>query len=284
MTRGMTVEPWLAPTLFALVVWSAQRVLTKAVLQRLSTPQFYLLSASLSLPVYVPMLVLDPQQVSAFGPALGVAALMAVAFWTTTEALRRGPVGKVSPVLGVAPALTAALAITVLHEHAPPARVVGIAIAVGAVALLGHDRRDRAAEQRWLGPAVASLALQGTGAFLAKVVVTPSGPSALLVSSAAVQVGVGSLLLRRSGEALPVPSTPLLRWAYGVLILAALATIGYLWALSVGPASAIVPLAATSPALAGLAGAVVLRERVSPRQIVGITLGLLAAVLLASSG
>jgi hypothetical protein len=93
MTRGMTVEPWLAPTLFALVVWSAQRVLTKAVLQRLSTPQFYLLSANLSLPVYVPMLVLDPPQVSAFGPALGVAALMAVAFWTTTEALRRGPVG-----------------------------------------------------------------------------------------------------------------------------------------------------------------------------------------------
>lgn len=41
---------------------------------------------------------------------------------------------------------------------------------------------------------MASLVLQGIGAFIAKLVVTPAGPSALLLMSAAVQVVVGLFL------------------------------------------------------------------------------------------
>jgi hypothetical protein len=78
-----------------------------------------------------------------------------------------------------------------------------------------------------------------------------------------------------SGDAPPLgsavrPSTALLRWTFAVLVLAALATIGYLWALSVGPASAIVPLVATCPALAGVVGALILRESRSRARYVGV--------------
>jgi drug/metabolite transporter (DMT)-like permease len=278
------VDPWVVPALIALVIWSVQRVLTKAALSTLSTPQFYLLSASLSLPVYLPMLFLDPPRASAFGPALGVSAFMAVAFLVTTEALRRGPVGRVSPITGVAPALTAVLAVMLLHEQAPPVRLAGIALAMAAVVLLGYRRRSEAADGSWMSFTIAALLLQGLGAFLAKSVVTPDGPSALLVTSAGVQVGVGSVLLRRSGRSFPRPTTPLLRWTFVILVFAAVATIGYLWALSVGPASAVVPLVATSPALAGMAGAFVLKERRSRAQYVGVALGLLAAAMLAVSG
>jgi len=62
---------------------------------------------------------------------------------------------------------------------------------------------------------------------------------------------------------------------------AALATIGYLSALSVGPASIIVPFVATSPSLGGLAGIAFLREGATRRQLAGIALGLAAIVLLA---
>lgn len=278
------MDPWVVPALIALVVWSVQRVVTKAALSTLSTPQFYLLSASLSLPVYVPMLFLDPSPVSAFVPALGVSAFMAIGFGVTTEALRRGPVGKVSPITGVAPALTAVLALLLLHEEAPPARLAGITLAVGAVVLLGYRRKGEASGHGWLSLTVAALVLQGLGAFLAKTVVTPSGPTALLVTSASVQVGVGAVMLRRSGRPFPRPSTALLRWTWVVLVLAALATIGYLWALSVGPASAIVPLVATSPALAGVVGALILKETRSRAQYVGVALGMAAAALLALSG
>lgn len=278
------MEPWVAPALVALVIWSVQRVLTKAALSTLSTSQFYMLSATLSLPVYLPLLFLDPPPRSAFVPALAVSAFTAVAFGVTTEALRRGPVGKVSPITGMAPALTAVLAVVVLNEQAPPVRIVGIALAVGAVILLGRRQQEGAAHLSWLGLTIASLILQGFGAFLAKTVVTPFGPSALLVTSAGVQVGVGSVLLHRSGGSFPRPTTPLLRWTFVVLVLAALATMGYLWALSVGPASAVVPLVATSPALAGMVGAFILKEPRSQAQYWGIALGMLAAALIALSG
>ena len=69
-----------------------------------------------------------------------------------------------------------------------------------------------------------------------------------------------------------------------VLVLAAVATIGYLFALSQGPAAIIVPLVATSPALGGLLGAIFVKERLGRLQYAGIGLGLLAAILLATQG
>jgi len=62
------------------------------------------------------------------------------------------------------------------------------------------------------------------------------------------------------------------------------ATIGYLCALASGPAALVVPLVATSPALAGLIGIVLLREKTSRRQLVGIALALVGVILLSTSG
>ncbi len=258
-----------------------QRAVSKAVLAILSTPQFYLLSALVSLPVYLPVLALDPPPLSALPGALGLSALMAVTFGITTEAIRRGPVGLVSPITGLSPSLTVLLALTILGERLSPTEVAGIVLAMTAVALLGYRRNEQRVGSRWRELALASLGLQGLGAFLAKVVVTPSGPSALLVTSAAVQVGVGGVLLRRTRDRFPDLRPRLMRWAVAVLALAAVATIGYLWALSKGPAAVIVPLVATSPALGGLLGAVALKERSTRAQYVGILLGLAGAVLLA---
>ena len=69
-----------------------------------------------------------------------------------------------------------------------------------------------------------------------------------------------------------------------ILALAAVATIGYLFALSLGPAAIIVPLVATSPALGGVLGALLLQERLTRSQRAGVALGLVGAVLLATQG
>lgn len=53
-----------------------------------------------------------------------------------------------------------------------------------------------------------------------------------------------------------------------------------LLSLSRGPASVIVPLVTTSPALGGLIGALVLREGPTPWQYAGMVLGMVAATLL----
>jgi uncharacterized membrane protein len=54
--------------------------------------------------------------------------------------------------------------------------------------------------------------------------------------------------------------------------------------LAAGPAAVVVPLVATSPALAGVLGIVFLGERTSARQLAGIGLAAAGAALLASAG
>ncbi|MBI3649057.1 MAG: DMT family transporter [Actinobacteria bacterium] len=252
------MQPWTFAALFALVVWSIQRAVSKAVLATLTTPQYYLLSALVSLPFYVPVLIADPPTPSALPGALGVSALMAATFGITTEAIRQGPVGRVSPITGLSPALTTLLALAILGERISPTEATGIVLAMAAVFLLGYRRSREANRSRWLAFALSSLA--------------------------AVQVLVGGYLLRRSGASFPDLRSPLMRWAVVVLALAAVATIGYLWALSEGPAAVIVPLLATSPALGGLLGALVLKERTTRAQYAAILLGLAGAVLLALPG
>lgn len=274
---------WLPLALFALVVWSVQRVVTKVALIRWSTARFYRLNAILSLAVYAVFAFAVPPEPGGVVGAVGLSLLMALTFWVTTEATRRGPVGLIAPLTAMSPALTVILAVAILGERISSGQGLGNGAAVVGSALLSFRPNAPQALAGWLPLAISSLVLQGLGAFIAKVLVTASGPTDLLVTSAAVQLIVGLTIARRE----PLGGRELLR-GRGLataltLVAAAVATIGYLSALSVGPASVIVPLVATSPALGGLLGIAVLREGVTSRQLAGIALGAFAAVLLATA-
>ncbi len=275
---------WLPFALFALVVWSVQRVVTKVALVRWSTARFYRLNAILSLSVYAVFAIAVPPDPSGVVGAVGLSLLMAMTFWVTTEATRRGPVGLVAPLTAMSPALTVILAVTILAERISSEQGLGIGAALAGSVLLSFRPNAPHALAGWLPLALSSLVLQGLGAFIAKVLVTASGPTDLLVTSAAVQLLVGLIIAR--GE--PLGGRELLHGRGLVtaltLVAAAVATIGYLSALSVGPASVIVPLVATSPALGGLLGIIMLREVVTSRQLAGLALGTFAAVLLATAG
>jgi drug/metabolite transporter (DMT)-like permease len=116
---------WLPLSLFALVVWTVQWLVSKLALPDLGTGKFYLLSAVVSLLTCMPYLLLRPPIKAELLPAFGLACLMSVTFGVTTEAIRRGPLGAVSPITALSPTLTAVLAISVLHER------VGIPVYVG---------------------------------------------------------------------------------------------------------------------------------------------------------
>lgn len=256
-------------------------MVTKVALVRWSTAYFYRLNAFLSLLVYVPFAVFNPPDPAGLAGAFGLSLLMAATFWVTTEATRRGPVGLVAPLTAMSPALTVVLALLLLAERPTGLALAGVLLGLISAALLAFRPTAPGALSGWLGLAVASLVMQGVGAFIAKVVVTGSGPTNLLLISASVQLAVGAVIAR--GE--PIAVDRLINGrglaTVGVLVSAAIATIGYLFALSVGPASVIVPLVATSPSLAGLLALVLLREPSTPRQIVALALGTVAAAVLA---
>ncbi len=166
--------------------------------------------------------------------------------------------------------------------HPPPLPSVLPAFGLACLMAITFGVTTEAIRRGPLGAvSLLSVILQGLGAFLAKVVVTPAGPSALLLMGAAVQVVVGLFLAppRKWGRAdfrgRPAVFTVI---AY---VLGGVATIGYLLALASGPAALVVPLVSTSPALAGLLGVAVLKEKTSRRQLAGIGLALLGAALLA---
>jgi uncharacterized membrane protein len=207
---------------------------------------------------------------------------MAITFGVTTEAIRRGPLGAVSPITGVSPALTALLAITLLGERLDWTAAVGVAVALLGVLLLGWRAKVIGpASSAWIWLALLSVILQGLGAFVAKVVVTPAGPSALLLMGASVQVVVGLFLAPpRKWDRSDLRGRPAV-FTIVAYVLGGVATIGYLLALASGPAAVVVPLVATSPALAGLLGIAVLGEKTSRRHLAGIALALLGAALLA---
>ena len=279
----MTVT-WLPAALFALVAWSIQRLLSKVALTTLGTRKFYLLSAVVSLIVYTPYLVWRPPAVEELLPAFGLASLMAVTFGVTTEAIRRGPLGAVSPITALSPAITAGLAVTLLGERLTWPAYFGVALApIGVLLLSLGPAKGEGKRGWWLWLAVLSLILQGIGAFIAKLVVTPAGPSALLLMGAGVQVIVGLFLAPpRTWSTGDLKGRPA---AFTIIayVIAGIATIGYLLALANGPAAVVVPLVATSPAVAGLLGIAFLKEKTNRRQWAGIALALGGAVLLSVS-
>ena len=273
---------WLGPSILALAAWTVQRLLSKVALSSLGTRKFYLLSASVSLLVYLPYLILRPPAWADIPPAFGLACLMAVTFGVTTEAIRRGPLGAVSPITALSPALTAVLALAFLREHLEPWGYAGVVLAPVGVTLLSMAQPRGSGREGWVWLAVLSLILQGIGAFIAKLVVAPAGPSALLLMGASVQVVVGLFLAPpKVWTASDLRGRPAL---YTVVAYAvgAVATIGYLLALSIGPPAVIVPLVATSPALAGIMGIAFLREKAALKQYAGIGLALLGATLLSA--
>ncbi|MHB8500566.1 MAG: DMT family transporter [Candidatus Acidiferrales bacterium] len=277
------IATWLPLAVFALVAWSIQRLLSKVALTTLGTRKFYLLSAVVSLVVYAPYLIWRPPAISKLLPAFGLACLMAVTFGITTEAIRRGPLGAVSPVTALSPAITAVLAVSLLGERLTPLAYLGVALAPIGVVLISLGPTKSKGQQGWLPLAVVSLILQGIGAFIAKLVVSPAGPSALLLMGAAVQVAVGLFLAPpRVWSAADLRGRPA---TYTIIayVIAGIATIGYLLALASGPAAAVVPLVATSPALAGLLGIAILKEKTNRRLWAGIALALSGAVLLSLS-
>lgn len=250
----------------------------------------------------------------ALGAAAGVAAALAVSLLYACLAI--GPMSILSPLTAVVSALVPMTIGLVGGERLPLLGWVAIAVALVAVVLVGFVPGKDVERPRPLGLVLAVGAGAMIGLFVAIIDRTPadSGVIPLLVNRAVSGVimlgalGLGLLVAsarrRRSADARAADSgsaggaaatsaadsasAPLPRWAERALVLAivggfadALANLLILLALRAGELTVVSVLTALYPVGTVVLAAVLLRERVSPVQVVGLVLAFVAAGMLA---
>ena len=178
------------------------------------------------------------------------------------------------------------VAVDVAFGDWPPARVgAGIAIALAAIVLVSQHRSASAAHERTtpgaLPPGIGLALASGVtiGLFFLSLAQTTSTAGLWpLVPARAVSVGIfGTLALTRSGLSMP---PRLLGICVGGGVLDMIANALYLLAVRDGALAPVVTLSSLYPASTVVLARIVLRERLSAAQAVGIGAAFVAVVLI----
>lgn len=196
-------------------------------------------------------------------------------------ALRVGKLTIVGPIYQANVAITVALAVIVFHEHLYSLRILGIAVVVTGIALLGVQvsGRQRGALHRGVAPAL--LATLGTGVYLFLVSIS-SRLSGWFYTSLGIRVTIAFTILcwlvatRRRSISLfrDVP------WRYlgAAAGLDVFAFSTFNWAVTRYDISYVAVMSAAWPVVSTVLAVVCLRERLTLRQVAGLLLVLVGVV------
>lgn len=223
----------------------------------------------------------------ALGAASGVSGALAVSLLYACLAL--GPMSVLSPITAVVSAVIPLLWGLARGERLAALAYVGLVLALVAVVLVAVTPERGAAKATAPGISMAVGAGLMIGVFLVLIDATPtnSGLIPLLANRAvnavlmSAAIAVLTLTARRRGAPAGAGWRPGLALAVGCGLLDTLANVLLLVGVRIGDLSIISVLAAMYPAGTILLAAVVLKERITPLQFVGLVLALTAAALLA---
>jgi drug/metabolite transporter (DMT)-like permease len=283
-----------ALALTASVFYGAGDFLAGLAARRTSLPAVIAISQLVGLVLsVVAAVLLGPAQVSAADlewGALGGIATIASGF-LLFGAMARGSMSVVAPITAVCAIALPVLAGWALGEHIALLRLLGIALALVAVALIGlegRDGEDPATARRATPPAALLMALgAGVGIAAFYVCLQRTAPAAGLWPLAATRAVSGTavaaiwlLALGRGRSTVPPPPVLLLALASGALDIAANAF--YLLAVRQGQLGIVATLASLYPASTVLLAWLVIGEPI--RRIQGVGLGAAAVAILLITG
>jgi drug/metabolite transporter (DMT)-like permease len=217
----------------------------------------------------------------AWGAAAGLAGGGGVAL--LYRALAIGPMSIAAPLTAVCAALIPVTVGVALGERLTLSRMVAIALALGAIVLIGQERqRGASAAIRWDGVSMAVGSGILIGIFLATLArASPASGLWPLIPARITSIALFAALALATRRSIRVPAAALPA-ATGGGVLDMLANALYLLAVQRGPLSLMATLASLYPASTILLARGVLGERLSPLQIGGIALAIAATVLLVS--
>jgi bacterial/archaeal transporter family protein len=289
--------------LIAALAWGISTIAAAHAARRMGTYNAVLVSQVLGLTMLVVLTaILRPSLAAVDGRTAGglaAAGVLGLLGWLSYyRALEHGPVGLVSAVGATYGGVTALLAVAVLGESIGGIGGTGIVLAVGGAAMAAARASDAAPSTvpACDGAAVLTRSLPRLG-FVRPSIAQPGIPLALM---SALTYGIGAFLLGQySVRAGWLPSTLVAYTASVLALLLALPFLGkpmatgsrssgLMWAAAagvtevaallafsrggqVGEVAVTAAVSSLYPALALAAGIVMFRERLSSRQVVGVS-------------
>lgn len=282
----------LALALVAAASYGVSDFVGGVVSRRVAALRLILVSYPASLLLFAVLAPLVGGRLSA--PALLLGGLSGVctglAVWWFYIAMAQGPMSVVSPVTAVLVAGLPVLAGVALGERLTALAAVGVAVALVAVVLVSKEETGPAAQPHSQARFTRRVAWLTVGSGVAFAV------SFILMHQIPAGTGLWPLVAARVGSTLVVvaavlaarrpatglrPDAPTARWGLLLAVLDVVATSALLYAFQGGLLSLVSVLASLYPAVTVLLAVVVLRERVSRLQQVGMALALGAVAMIA---
>ena len=274
----------------AAIGWGVADYLAALTTRRLGTLRTSLGMQASSL-VLIALAAASIGQLPPLTPAtLGYAALMGALGGVMLAALYRalalGPIAIVSPVAAANAAITVVLAVALLGERLSLMQVAAITATIGGVALASTDLRivretlGRPSD----GVRLALLAMLGFGV-LGFLLATVSRSYGALPMVVLLRAGTTALLVAFAAARRPPLAVPTA--AAAVMVLIGIVDTGgnlaYGYGATLGYASIVATASSAYPLIPFVLGVTVLRERIAPNQLAGVTLLLLGLLLLGVS-
>ena len=213
----------------------------------------------------------------AWGALTGVAGIVGGVI--QFQGLAKGQMAVVAPVSAVTQAVVPFLFAVVTGEQHGAMAWLGVSVAIPALWLTVHRRKDQDRPGKALYGLAAGLALSVW--FIAIAQTSPQAglwPILTLRSTGLLLLGI-LLLARRELPTLPPNARPL-ALASGAYTLA---NVTYLAAVHIGPFGLVTLAASFYPAVTVLLALVVAKEKVSPQRMAGLALSVAALALITSS-
>jgi drug/metabolite transporter (DMT)-like permease len=229
---------------------------------------------------------LVPDAAAWWGAAAGICAY--TGYYHFARSLQAGNVSIVAPVFRLSFTLTAALAVLLLGEALTAPKIVGLALALGAVwLLLGAPGESGAADPRAVRAALARVLLATVAVGLANLLykvglAAGATPGTMLVVQAACVIALSSFIAWRLDGGFPASGVELRFGATTGLVLAG-AFVFMLESLARGEASVLVPVVQMGFVVTAAAGFLLLGERFTARKGLGLAVALGALFSLAAA-
>lgn len=207
----------------------------------------------------------------------------ALGIWWFYAAMAAGPISVVSPLAAVVDAAVPVCVGRVLGERPGALASAGIALALGAVVLISWHAGEDGVKRQWLTRRVIWLTIASGVALGLNFVFLDRTPSdaglwPLLFARGAATVLV--IVVAALSRNLRVPTGTPLRLALLIALLDTAANVTMLFALKLSLLSLASVLISLYPAATVILAVAVLRERVRPRQVVGMVLAAAAVAMI----